>query len=68
MEPIFHKIVTGSSAALIALSAWKISQATVATALIVNEKLNHLDEEVKRIANSIERGMNKYAPLPPPKR
>ena len=63
-QPIFHKCVTGFSATLIALSTVKIADNIESFLQNTNTRLQQLEHNSNRVTESIERGMNKYAPPP----
>ena len=63
-EPIFHKFVTGSAAVLVALSTVRIAHSIEDFLQNTSQRLQQLENNSNRVTESIERGMNKYAPPP----
>lgn len=61
-EPILHKFVIGTSAVIVAISTVRIADSIDGFLQATNERMKHVEHNTNRITESIERGMNKYAP------
>ena len=63
-EPIFYRFVRGTAAVVFALSTVRIANTIEGFLQNTSLRLQQLEHNSNRVTESIQRGMNKYAPPP----